>query len=73
MNLMRRQGKIETFRQEGKNPDYMASSPQAGYDANRMKRNLENKLNERYDLVGKHDEDLALVNNSDKNSATHYQ
>ena len=37
------------------NPDYMASSPQAGYDANRNKRNLENKLNERYDLVTSHE------------------
>lgn len=51
MKLLRKQGALDTFRQDGKNPDYMSSSPQAGYDANRMKRNLENKLNERYDLV----------------------
>lgn len=45
----------------------MNSSPQAGYDANRMKRNLENKLNERYDLVAAHERDNELYIN-DTNS-----
>lgn len=57
--LMKRQGSIEQFRGEGKNPDYMATSPHAGYDANRNSRNLETKLNKRYDLVKNHD-DLQL-------------
>lgn len=65
--ILERENKLDTFRQDGQNPDYMNSSPQAGYDANRMKRNLENKLNERYDLVAAHERDNELYIN-DTNS-----
>lgn len=54
VNLNKRRGALETFRQDGKDPDYMSASPHAAYDANRNKRNVENKLNERYDLVEDH-------------------
>lgn len=67
VNIIKRQGALETFRQDGKNPDYMSTSPQAGYDANRNKRNLEHKLNERYDLVNAHEEEQMYINASDKN------
>jgi len=62
--LTQREGKLETFRQDGQNPDYMSASPQAVYDANRNKRNLENKFNERYDLVNKHESETLFINDS---------
>jgi hypothetical protein len=67
MNLIKRQGKLDTFRQEGKNPDYMATSPHAAYDANRNKRMLEDKFNQRYDLVHNHEkENDMILNDSNK-------
>lgn len=54
-NLIAREQKLDTFRQDGKNPDYISvTSPAAAYDANRNKRNVENKLNERYEIVEEH-------------------
>jgi len=41
VNIIKREGKLDNFNQDGKNPDYMSSSPTAGYDANRNKRMLE--------------------------------
>lgn len=67
VNIIKRQGALETFRQDGQNPDYLSASPQAVYDANRNKRNLENKLNERYDLVNAHESEQMYINSSDKN------
>lgn len=74
--LIRRENKLDNFRQDGQNPDYMASSPQAGYDANRMKRNLEKKYNERYDLVDAHakntnGEGEVFINNTGSNKGSH--
>lgn len=77
-NLIKKEGRLDNFHQEGKNPDYMSSSPQAGYDANRNKRMLEQKLSERYDLVGAHNKganDNMYINdysneNSTKNMPT---
>jgi hypothetical protein len=66
INIIKRQGQIDTFRQDGNNPDYMNSSPHAAYDANRNKRNLENKLNERYDLVNDHENNQMILNDSDQ-------
>lgn len=67
-NLIKKQGKLETFRQDGQNPDYMSSSPHAAYDANRMKRNVENKYNERYDIIEEHNDKMQLVNHSENSS-----
>lgn len=50
----------------------MTSSPAAGYDANRNKRMLEAKLNERYDLVNAHEKggngEMYINDYSSKNS-----
>lgn len=46
----------------------MNSSPHAAYDANRMKRNVENKYNERYEIIDEHNEKMQLVNHSEANS-----
>ena len=68
INIIKRQGQLEAFRQDGKNPDYMNTSPAAAYDANRNKRNLENKQNERMEKVDAFNENLMLVNNTNNTS-----
>jgi len=55
-NLRKKNGGLEKFRQEGKDPDYAGVSPSAPYDQNRMIRNIENKYNERLDKVDGHNE-----------------
>jgi len=47
---------------EGQNPDYMASSPQAPYDANRNKRSLIKALKERDSLVHAHGDGEMYIN-----------
>jgi hypothetical protein len=36
-----------------------------------MKRNLENKFNERYDLVASHGENQAMLNGTGSNKGSH--
>jgi len=50
VNILKREGK-KSITKEGENPEYMGVSPHAGYDANRYKRNIESKTNERYERL----------------------
>jgi hypothetical protein len=68
-NIAKREGKLDTFISNGKNPDYMSASPQAAYDANRNKRQLEHKLNERYDLVAAHEKGEMYINDVSEKSS----
>ena len=41
LNIIKREGRLDNFNQDGMNPDYLSSSPSAAYDATRNKRMLE--------------------------------
>jgi hypothetical protein len=54
--ISKREGKLDDFVDDGKN--YVATSPHAAYDSNRMKRNLDAPGNpgDRQNLLRRHDE-----------------
>jgi drug/metabolite transporter (DMT)-like permease len=54
VNIAKREGKLDSMVDTDKN--YMASSPHAAYDQNRMKRNLDAKVDDRQRLMDKHNE-----------------
>jgi hypothetical protein len=72
--INKRQGKISSFAVKGQNVDYMSSSPTAGYDNSRNMRNIESKMNERYDLIQGHnqldDNHDMYINDTGNNSST---
>lgn len=59
------------FLADGNQTNYMATSPHAAYDQNRNVRNIERKMNERDDLLGKHNNNAANTgyNSTDDNTA----
>jgi hypothetical protein len=70
--INKREGKHSSFANKGQNPDYMSSSPSAGYDASRNMRNIESKMNERYDLIQGHnktDDHEMYINDTENNSS----
>ena len=75
--INKRQGKISSFADKGQNVDYMSSSPTAGYDNSRNMRNIESKMNERYDLIQGHnkqdDHEMYINDTGTANSSTKNQ
>ena len=62
-----REGKLDGM---GNDANYMATSPQAAYDSNRNKRNLNAKMNERHELLHGHKDGDMYINEVVTNSTT---